>query len=62
MQVITVLAEYYVALSSVDAGFLGKVDSKDIEFTLVKNLEFLLQCLLVVPKELAGQHICPQEL
>ena len=62
MQVITVLTEDHVALSCVDAGFLGKVDSKDIEFTLVKDLEFLLQCLLVVPKELAGQQIWSQEL
>lgn len=38
MQVITVLAENQVALGSIDAGFLGKIDSKNIEITLVKNL------------------------
>ena len=52
MQVITVLAENHIALSSIDTGLLGKVDSKDIEITLVKNLELLLQCLLVISKEL----------
>ena len=52
MQIITVLAENHVALSSVDTGFLSKVDSKDIEITLVKNFELLLQCLLAIPKEL----------
>ena len=52
MQVITVLTKNHVALSSIDTGLLGKVDSKDIEITLVKNLELLLQCLLVISKEL----------
>ena len=42
MQMIAVLAENHVALSSVDAGFLGKVDSKDIEVTLIETLELLL--------------------
>lgn len=57
MQVITVLAENHVALSSIDAGFLGKVDGKYIEVTLVKNLELLLQALLVIPKELPSQRL-----
>lgn len=52
MQVITVLTENHIALSSIDTGFLGKVDSKNIEITLVKNLELLLQRLLVISKEL----------
>ena len=42
MQVITVLAENNVTLSSINTGFLSKVDSKDIEITLVKDLELLL--------------------
>ena len=42
MQVITVPAENHVALSSVDAGLLSKVYSKDVEITLIKNLELLL--------------------
>ena len=52
MQVITILAKNYVALCSVHTGFLSKVDSKDVKITLVKDLELLLQCLLVIPKEL----------
>lgn len=57
MQVVTVLAENHVALGSVDTGFLGKVDSKDIEITLVKDLELLLQGLLMIPKELPSQRL-----
>lgn len=62
MQVITVLAENHVALSSVDASFLGEVDSKDIEITLVENLKLLLQSLLVIPKELPNQRLHSQVL
>ena len=56
MQVITVSTEYHVALSSVDAGFLSKVYSKNVEVTLVKDLELLLQALFMIPKELLSQH------
>lgn len=52
MQVITVLSENHVALSGIDTGFLSKVDSKNIEITLVKDLELLQQRLLVISKEL----------
>lgn len=52
MQVITILAKNHVALYSVDTGFLSKVDSKDVKITLVQDLELLLQCLFVIPKEL----------
>lgn len=62
MQVVTVLAENHVALGSVHTGFLGKVDSKDIEITLVKNLELLLQGLLMIPKELPSQRLCSHGL
>lgn len=37
MQIITVSAENHVTLCSVDASFLSKVDSKDVEIALVKN-------------------------
>ena len=62
MQIITVLAENHVTLSSVDAGFLGKVDSKDIEVTLIEDLELLLQALLVIPKELPSQRLSSYDL
>ena len=52
MQIITVSAENYITLCSVDASFLSKVDSKDVEITLVKNFKLLLQSLLVISKEL----------
>lgn len=52
MQIVTVLAENHVALSGIDTGFLSKVNSKNIEITLVKDLELLLQRLLVISKEL----------
>ena len=58
MQIITVLAENYIALSSVHTSFLSKVDSEDVEVTLVKNLELLLQFLFVIPKELLSQLLC----
>lgn len=57
MQVIAIFAENHVALSSVDASFLGKVDSKNVEVSLVKKLELLLQALLVIPKELPSQRL-----
>lgn len=57
MQVIAVLAENHVALSSVDPGLLGKVDSKDIEIALIKNFKLLLQALLVIPEELPSQRL-----
>ena len=56
MQVIAVLAENHVALSSINTGFLSKVDSKNIEITLVENLELLLQCLLMIPEKLLNQR------
>ena len=56
MQVITILTENHVPLSSIDTGFLCKIDSKDVEIALVENFEFLLQCLLVIPKELPSQR------
>ena len=56
MQIITVLAKNHVALSSINTGFLSKVDCKNIEITLIKNLELLLQCLLVIPKKLPNQR------
>ena len=62
MQVITVLAKNHVTLSCVDAGFLGEIDSKHIEFSLVKDLELLLQSLLVISKELPSQQAYPQRL
>ena len=62
MQIITVLAENHVTLSSVDAGFLGKVDSKDIEVTLIEDVELLLQALLVIPKELPSQQLRFQDV
>lgn len=57
MQIITVFAENHVALSRVDASFLSKIDSKDIQITLVKDFELLLQALLMIPKELPSQRI-----
>ena len=57
MQIITVSAEDHVTLCSVDASFLSKVDSKDVEITLVKNFKLLLQSLLVVSKELQNQRL-----
>lgn len=62
MQVITVFAENHVALSSVDAGLLGKIYCKNIKVTLVKYLELLLQALLVIPKELLSQRSSSYDL
>ena len=53
MQVVTILAQYDITLGVIDASFLSKVNSQDVQITLVKDLKLLLQSLLMIPNELS---------